>query len=111
MTLIEFFTASRYIGVLEAQMKQQREDFLERLAEKNTTIRQLRVELGFARAEGEQLKVGPTPPVAPPTQAVQPQEFPQGWDSELKRMLQEEEDGIRNRGRIQEHQPSADDGA
>jgi hypothetical protein len=93
---------------LEVELKQQREDFERQLADKNVQIRMLRGELAAAKAASTYLKpqvetiklVETKAPVAS-----------QDWQADLNKLLQEEEDGIRNRGRIQEHEPSADDGA
>jgi hypothetical protein len=46
--------------------------------------------------------------------AVKPGEVvdvPLDWNGELKKMLEEEEDGIRNVGRLQEHESRPDAGA
>lgn len=109
-------TLSRCIAVLfplrahlENELKQQREDFQERLAEKNVTIRQLRVELAAAKSDSSQTAQLLTDiPIPFPRQEVQ-FDLPQDWQSDLSRLLKEEENGIRSRGRIQEHEPSADD--
>lgn len=92
---------------LEAELKQQRADHIERLGEKDTTIRSLRVELAAAKADIERLRNAPQKPVSN-LEHIEP---PSGWDAELSKLLQEEEDGIRNSGRIQEHEPRTDDGA
>ena len=94
---------------LENGLKQQREDFQERLAEKNLQIRVLRVELAAAKTQQKPVVELPTQTKpAPPAPAV----FDGDWRGELNTMLDKEiEDGIRSRGRIQEHEQSADDGA
>jgi hypothetical protein len=95
---------------LMGELKQQREDFLERLREKDAEIRRLRAELG---SKGVRMEA----PVAQPKNRVDMLVEAQGtggpldWQGELDQMLKEEEDGIRSGGRVQEHQPSADDGA
>lgn len=110
---IEWLTESRYIRALESFRAEQKADFNAMLADKNGQIRALRAELEAVKSECERLRnpsrlyqgVTPRPPSPP---AV---DLPQDWQGELNRMLQEEEDGIRSPGRVQEHQPSADDGA
>lgn len=89
---------------LENELKQQRADFETRLAEKNLQIRVLRSEL--AATKSAELPEQPVIPVHTPS----PEEI-LDWQGQLNKLLQEEEDGIRNRGRIQEHEQSADDGA
>lgn len=99
---------------LERELKQQREDFAERLAEKNLQIRMLRGELALAKSErGALAIVEPQRPLQESFDKYPARSFvgPQDWQGELNKMLQEEEDGIRNRGRVQEHEQSADDGA
>ena len=86
---------------LLSQLAEQRADHLRELASKDAEIRQLRKQLGV-RMEA---------PTEPRPKQVWTEPVPQGWDSELKMMLQEEEDGIRERGRVQEYEPSAHDGA
>ncbi|HXF12232.1 MAG TPA: hypothetical protein VN517_03705 [Terriglobales bacterium] len=111
---------------LEAELKQQREDFAALLAEKDTQIRSLRIELAGVKDENERMRLVLMPlgsqagqlyaaKFQPMTQ-VQPAKDssftgPQDWQGELNKMLQEEEDGIRSRGRIQEHKSGTDDGA
>ena len=90
---------------LEAELKQQRADFETRLAEKNLQIRVLRCELAAMKSQPVETSETQVQP------AVQPAPLEQDWHMELKQMLQEEEDGIRSRGRIQEHEPRTDDGA
>ena len=98
---------------LENELKQQRADFETRLAEKNLQIRVLRSELAAAKA----VQVEPPPDsLAAAVRTFQDKmsettQGPQDWQGELNKLLKEEEDGIRNRGRIQEHEQSTDDGS
>lgn len=81
---------------LEAELKQQRADFTERLAEKNLQIRMLRGELAAAKSAKESLPK----PVDPSSLAGSVQTFqkqmdqvfqgPQDWQGELTKMLDEE---------------------
>ena len=91
---------------LQIQLRDQRTEFEKRLAEKDSEIRRLRAELGKAgvrmEAPAERPRVAWTAPVP---------EGPEDWQGELSKLLQEEADGIRSGGRVQEHEPSADDGA
>jgi len=96
---------------LMGELKQQREDFQERLREKDAEIRRLRAELGSkgVRMEAPEPKRLPVMYVDPTKAGIYT--APLDWQGELNQMLKEEEDGIRSGGRVQEHQPSADDGA
>lgn len=98
---------------LENELKQQRSDFEKALAEKNLQIRLLRGELAAAKAGIAASFESPQRPLQESFDKYPAKSFvgPQDWQGELNKMLQEEEDGIRNRGRIQEHEPPTDDGA
>lgn len=94
---------------LEEELKQQRTDFERQLAEKNLEIRKLRVAL----AGTQQQTADPLPhfqSVGTPVSTAKPAEVVQDWQTDLNKLLKEEEDGIRARG-IQEHEPRTDDGA
>lgn len=95
---------------LEAELIQQREDFTARLNEKDTLIRQLRLELAQIKVDNAGLRLISNPPQVH-QKATPAQVESKDWNTELNKMLQEEEDGIRSGRRIQEHEPSADDGA
>jgi hypothetical protein len=119
---INWLTESRYVAHLEQHVEQLRGDLSTRIAEKDTLVRALRLELAAVKAENERMRLV-LMPLGSPAGAMYAAKFgqtvtqetqvtaPQGWDGELKKMLQEEEDGIRSRGRIQEHESRPDDGA
>lgn len=121
---IDWLTSSRYVAYLEKSVDQLRGDFTARLSEKDVLIRSLRIELAAVKAENERMRLVLMPLGSPagamyaakfqaqPTSQAQPTvQEPRDWQGELSKMLKEEEDGIRSRGRIQEHEPGADDGA
>lgn len=103
---------SNYARLLESQLEQQRQDFTERLNEKNQQIRMLRTELAAEKASQQppQAMFGKVTQVDETRKPVK-FELPTDWQADLTTMLQEEEDGIRNGGRIQEHEPRTNDGA
>ena len=103
--LVDWLTGGRYDRIY-ARLA---DSYRERLADKDAQIRLLRVEL--ARARNERLPVFEMPKAAPVVELARTPELPLDWPGELAKMLKEEEDGIRKRGRIQEHEPGADDGA
>jgi hypothetical protein len=89
------------------QLQEQRADFKEQLAGKDLEIKRLRAELQTRGVRMEAPVVTAVPlkfnwPETPESKS---------WDTQLNEMLQEEEDGIRSGGRVQEHQSSANDGA
>jgi len=123
---IDWLTSSRYVEYLEKSGDQLRDDFSARLSEKDVLIRSLRIELAAVRSENERMRLVLMPLGSPagalyaakfqaqPASQAQPTLAAQearDWQGELSKMLKEEEDGIRSRGRIQEHEPRADDGA
>jgi HPt (histidine-containing phosphotransfer) domain-containing protein len=119
--LSDVLTASRYCHSLEQRLIQERQDFTERLGEKDARIKELRTELAGAKLEGDRMRLA-LMPLASPAGAMyaeqankpRPPVIPafsgsQDWQSELRQLIEEEErDGIRERGRIQEHEPGAD---
>ncbi len=110
MTLLEFFTSSRYIGVLEDLLKQRREDYREVLAERNAEIRRLRAELG-SRGVTMETTIGPGAALKASALLDPELDGPPDWSHELNQMLKEEEDGIRSGGRVQVNESGSDDGA
>lgn len=118
-----------YRAHLEDEVKYLKAETAARLSDKDTLIRSLRIELSGVKAENERMRLVLMPLGSPAGQmyAVKFQAGSQfqgqqsastpsppasiDWQGELNKMLQEEEDGIRSRGRIQEHEPSTDDGA
>ena len=77
-----------YRSHLEDELKLQREDFAERLNEKKAEIRALRGELAALKTAAEYVpRVEPVVPVQTPITPTMVVD----WQSELNRMLQEEE--------------------
>ena len=128
MTLRELFinwlTASRFIRSLEARHHEQRQDFTERLAEKDLLIRLLRGENQSLKLECDRMRAvlmqfgSPAgsaysqrydehkkPPVVPAFSG------PDDWQAELNKMYQEEDDGLSKQRWTEVHQPAPDDGA
>lgn len=122
MTLRELFinwlTGSRFILSLESRLAEQRQDFTERLGEKNRRIQQLETEVVAIKIECDRMR-GILAPVSFRREVSQRPEnrpalvpaFPLDWQAELNRLMQEEDNGIRSEGREEVNQPSADDGA
>jgi hypothetical protein len=120
--IIDWLTSSRYVKWLETQHQEQRQDYTERLSEKDSQIKHLRVELAGTKLECDRMRavlmpfgspsgsayaqkfeITATPPVVPAFDG------PDDWQAELNKMYEKEkEDGIHGEGRIQEHEPSAD---
>lgn len=120
--IIDWLTSSRYVKWLEMEHQEQRQDYTEWLAEKDSQIKHLRVELAGAKLECDRMRavlmpfgspsgsayaqkfeITATPPVVPAFDG------PDDWQAELNKMYEKEkEDGIHGEGRIQEHEPSAD---
>ena len=103
------FATESYKAARDEQLAQLRADLEARIAEKDLDIKRLRAELQARGVRMEAPIVEPKP--APVWSSTVDPNAPLDWQGELSKMLQEEDDGIRERGRIQEHQPSADDGA
>lgn len=86
------FATKGYIEFCELQLKQQREDFLERLREKDSEIRRLRAEnAGRARIEPIPFTEGAVrsrPSLLP---IVDLPKGPLDWQGELSSLLHEEE--------------------
>lgn len=90
MTILEFFTSNRHISFCENQMRVQREDFLERLREKDAEIRRLRVELA---TRGDRISAYALKTVQPSMrEPVKADPSPMDWQGELNQMLHEEEE-------------------
>ena len=123
--VIDWLTSSRYVKWLETRHQEQRQDYTERLTEKDSLIKQLRVELAGTKLEcdrmravlmpfgspagaafAQQYQTGNKPPVVPAFDG------PDDWQAELNKMYEKEkEDGIHEQGREEVHEPAADDGA
>lgn len=123
--IIDWLTSSRYVRWLEARHIEQRQDYTERLAEKDAQIKQLRVELAGQKLECDRMR-SVLMPFGSPAGAAYTQQFttdakppvvpefegPDDWQAELNKLYQKEQsDGIPSEGRIQEHEPSADEAA
>lgn len=91
MTILEFFTSNRHISFCENQMRVQREDFLDRLREKDAEIRRLRVELA---TRGDRISADALKVVQPAMRGepVVTATIPMDWQGELNQMLHEEEE-------------------
>ena len=110
MKLIDWLLSSSYIASLNERIAEQRTDFAAQLAEKNTQIRSLRIELAQFKVENERLRNNEQRvEVRNGTATATPEKT--DWQADLQKLLKEEEDGIRSGRRIQEHQSSTDDGA
>jgi hypothetical protein len=93
------FATKGYIEFCERQIQQQREDFLERLREKDSEIRRLRAELaGRARIEPETMAMtGSQAAAALRKQSAEVVQFPQGpqdWQGELSELLKDQEEKV-----------------
>lgn len=114
---LNWLTESRYVQHLEKHVEELRCDLAARLAEKDTTIRQLRLKIASLEADNERMRLV-LMPLGSPAGAMYAAKFQapvpaqaavDDWQGELNKMLQEEENGIRESGRVQEHEPRADD--
>jgi hypothetical protein len=124
---INWLTASRFIRALEQNHQEQRQDFQERLGEKDSYIRSMHTEIAALRLENDRMRAilmplgtqggrmyaeaylpQPKKPVKPDFGPIQ-----NDWTGELRQMLKEEETkhGVFDSGRVQEHEQGADDGA
>ena len=130
--LVDWLTSSRYISSLELIHREQREDCLARLADKDAQLKTLRLELALAKDENEKMRLVLMPlgsaagktftakfghlANAHSDRAVVSHEktsrsTPLDWQGELNQMLQEEEDGIQVKRRTEVHEQAANDGA
>lgn len=124
--LIDWLTSSRYISWLEARHQEQRQDFTVRLGEKDAIIQSLRSEKAALQMECHQMRSVLLPygssagaefvqkygsPSKPPV--VPAFDGPDDWQSELQRVLREEEElnGTHGERREKIYEPSTDDGA
>ena len=128
MTLRELFinwlTVSRFIVSLETRIAEQRNDFQERLGEKDAQIRLLRTEVATLKLECDRMRVV-LMPFGSPAGAVYAQQFqtgtkpppvpafdgPDDWSAELQKLYQEEKHGVSGEGRQEVHESPPDDGA
>ena len=128
MSIREFFvdwlTASRYVKWLEARYHEQKQIYTQWLGEKDAQIKQLRLELASAKADGDRMRAV-LMPYASPLGSVYAQqgetsksnvvpEFsgPDDWQSELNKLYeQEKQDGISSERRQEVHESSSNDAA
>jgi len=123
--IIDWLTSSRYVRWLETRHTEQRQDYIERLAEKDSRIRELRTEVAGLKLECDRMRLV-LMPLGSPVGAAYAERFngqpkppidmpafdgPLDWNAELNKMLKEDEDGLHGEGRVQEHESSANDGA
>jgi hypothetical protein len=118
--IIDWITASRYVKWLESRHYEQRQDFTERLSEKDARIKELRTEVVSLRLESDRMRLSvPANPMAvyAESQALKPPLVPAfygplNWDAELQRMVEEEiANGIPSERRVQEHESSPHEAA
>ena len=101
--IINWLTASRFIESLEARHIEQRQDYTARLADKDTQIKQLRIELAVAKLECDRMRAV-LMPFGSPSGAAYAQTFQDSkqpvvpafaglddWQAELSKMYQAEE--------------------
>lgn len=129
MTLRELFinwlTGSRFILSLEQRIAEQRQDYTERLAEKDAQIKQLRVEFAGMKIECDRMR-SVLMPFGSPAGAVYAQSYPvkrdkpavtpafagpDDWQAELNKLYREEDNGTHGDGRKEVHEPAPDDAA
>lgn len=111
--IIDWLTGGRYERIFQRQYEQCRE----RLMEKDAQIRLLRVELQQARSG----VVNPPPTNTIPERrksavesrpaAVASDMNTLDWNGELRRLIEEEQNGLRKSGREEIHESRSDDGA
>ena len=116
--LADVLTASRYCASLEQRLQEQRQDFTERLGDKDARIKELRTELAGAKLESDRMRsmhYGIPPALDRPGKPPVVPEFdgPLDWNAELQRMIQEEEaNGIREQGQVDaQHESGPSDAA
>lgn len=126
MTLRELFinwlTGSRFIQSLEQRIAEQRQDYTERLAEKDLLIRLLRTESASLKLECDRMRAVLMPFGSPAGSAYSQRydttskppvvpEFtgPDDWSAELHKIYQEEEDGLRSERQEEIHKQTPDD--
>ena len=121
---INWLTASRFIRSLESRIAEQRNDFTERLLEKDSLIKQFRVELAGTKLECDRMR-SVLMPFGSAAGAIYAQRYdtqqekppvvpeftgPDDWSAELNKLYEKEKkDGSHGNGRKEVHQPPADD--
>jgi hypothetical protein len=121
---VDWLTGSRYIRSLESRIVEQRQDFTERLGEKDGRIQELRTELAGLKIECDRMRLV-LMPLGSPSGAMYAARFsgvkqrvvPEfsgtlDWQAELQAMLkQEEANGVPEQRREAVHESPANDGA
>jgi hypothetical protein len=119
--IADLFAAPKLIPFLEDELKRERQEHKEHLAEKDARIRELRLELADVKAENDRMRAAETGELARmphdnaktmigPFTLPNPEQ-PLDWNGELARMLKEEEDGVHGKRREEVDQSGSDDGA
>ena len=129
MTLRELFlnwlTASRFIRSLEARLVEQRQDYTERLGEKDAHIKELKSEIATLKIECDRMRTVLMPFGSPqgamyaqrydmqPKPAVVPEFMgPDEWQAELAKIVEEEsKHGGNGQGREAVSESFVNDGA
>ena len=123
--IIDWLTASRYVKWLETRHAEQRQDYTERLAEKDALNFQLRTEIAGLKLECDRMRLV-LMPLGSPSGAIYAEKFhsqpkpavdrpafePVGdWAAELEEIYKKEaRDGVHGEGRQEINQPRTDDG-
>jgi hypothetical protein len=101
--IIDWLTSSRYIRTLEARHQEQRQDYTERLSEKDNQIKQLRIELAGSKLECDRMRSVLMPFGSPAGAAFAQQqsstkppmvpafEGPDDWQAELNKLYKQAE--------------------
>ena len=115
--LIDWLTASRYVKWLEARHMEQRQDYTERLLEKDNQIKILRTEVAALKLECDRMRSvlfgsqgGAIYPVTKPP-VVPDFAGPDDWQRELQKAVEEQQHGTHEQRRPEVLEPSPDDGA
>lgn len=123
--LINWLTASRFIRSLEARLVEQRQDYTERLGEKDSRIKELKSELATLKIECDRMRTV-LMPFGSPQGAMYAQRFdtqpkpalvpeftgPDDWQAELAKVIEEEHRyGGNGQGREAVSESFVDDGA
>jgi hypothetical protein len=107
--LVDWLTASRYIKWLEARHQEQRQDYTERLLEKDNRIKELKTEMAAMRLESDRMRLI-LMPLGSPAGAAYAASFngsnqhrppvvpafdgPDDWQAELQKAIKEDEDAV-----------------
>ena len=119
---IEWLTATRYMRWLEQGHAEQRQDYTERLAEKDQIIHGLKVELAGLKLECDRMRLVLLP-MGSPAGAIYAERFnreqkpepvpvfdiPRSWEAELQSLMEEDDNGIHGSGRNEINQSGSDD--